>query len=416
MDRDKTGEVNWICAVTCNTDALPEGSNISEPIQPLAAEDIRASQNADPTISRVLVLKRTHAYLKYKQKLAENEAVRQLIREWPRLQVDGDGILRRETVSRTQLVVPESLKAIIYKHLHEEMGHLGADRMVALARERFFWPKMRQEMEHYVTQGCRCVKRKKPNRVTRTPIQNIETSAPFEMISIDYLHLEKSKGGEEYILVVVDHFTKYAQAYATKDKSGKTAARKLFDDFIMRFGFPSRIHHDQGREFENHLFHKLQSYSGIRHSRTSPYHPQANPAERFNRTLLGMLRTLEETQKLRWKEHLNKVVHAYNSTVHESTGFSPFFLLFGREPILPVDLMFPKRGGEENRSRTGYAEKWREVMQEAYAIARKNMKKSAKRGQKNYNQRTWSSTLEPGDHVLVKNLTPRGGCEATGRI
>ncbi|XP_060753874.1 uncharacterized protein K02A2.6-like [Neoarius graeffei] len=288
------------------------------------------------------------------------------------------------------------------------MGHLGADHLVSLARERFFWPKMRQEMEHYVTQVCCCLKRKKPNRVTRTPIQTIETNAPFEMISIDYVHLEKCKGGEEYILVVVDHFTKYAQAYATKDKSEKTAAKKLFDDFIMCFGFPFKIHHDQGKEFENNLFHKLQSYCAIRHSRTSLYHPQANPAECFNRTLLGMLRTLEGTQKSRWKEHLNKVVHAYNSTVHESTGFSQFFLLFGCEPTLPVDLMFPKRREKESQSHTGYAEKWREAMREAYMIAMENMRKCGRRGQRNYNRQACSSTLEPGDHVLLRNLTPGG--------
>ncbi len=294
-------------------------------------------------------------------------------------------------------------------HLQTPPRGDGTDRMVALARERFFWPKMRQEMEHYVTQVCLCVKWKKPNRVTRTPIQNVVTSAPFEMISIDYVHLEKSRGGEKYIRVVVDHFTKYAQAYATKEKSGKAAARKLFDDFIMRFGFPSKIHHDQGKEFDNNLFHKLQGYSGICHSHISPYHPQAHPAERFNRTLLSMVRTLEETQKSKWKEHLNKVVHAYNSTVHDTTGFSPFFLLFGREPTLPVNLPFPKRGEEGNQSHAGYAEKWREAMQEAYAIAMQSMKKSAKRGQRNYNQCAWSSTLKPGDHVLVRNLTPRGG-------
>lgn len=131
--------------------------------------------------------------------MTETEPVRLLLRKWPRLRIDGDGILGRETATRTQLVVPESLKSMTYEHLHEEMGHLGGDRVVALARECFFWPKMRQEMEHSVTQVFRCTK--KPNRITRTPLESIETFAPFEMISIDY-DLDTCKGGEEYILVV----------------------------------------------------------------------------------------------------------------------------------------------------------------------------------------------------------------------
>ncbi|KAK7880554.1 hypothetical protein WMY93_032813 [Mugilogobius chulae] len=134
----QTGEINWISAVTCNADVLPPDGGILPPTKSLSTDDIRARQDTDPVIKRVATLKRTHAYLKYKDKAAEDEQVRVLLREWPRLVLDEDGLLWRKISGRMQLVVPESMKPLVYKCLHEEMGHLGADRMVALARERFF--------------------------------------------------------------------------------------------------------------------------------------------------------------------------------------------------------------------------------------------------------------------------------------
>ncbi len=120
-----------------------------------------------------------------------------------------------------------------------------------------------------------------------------------------------------------------------------TVAKTLCDKFFIHYGLPSRIHSDQGRDFESGLIKELLKMLGIRKSRTSPYHPQGDPQpERFNRTLLSMLGTLNPVEKSRWSQHINCLVHAYNCTKNDATGYSPYYLLFGREARLPVDVCF----------------------------------------------------------------------------
>ena len=94
---------------------------------------------------------------------------------------------------------------MVYRELHEEMGHLGVERVLDLARQRFFWPNKRKDIEHFIHHVCRCLKRKQFNRHTVASLQPIVTTAPFQLISIDFVHLEQSSGGYQYILVVVDH-------------------------------------------------------------------------------------------------------------------------------------------------------------------------------------------------------------------
>ena len=260
-----------------------------------------------------------------------------------------------------------------------------------------------------MTKECSCVKQRAPLRKTRAPLQSITTHVPLELVSIDFLHLERSTGGYEYILVVVDHFTRFAQAYPTRNKEARTAADKLYE-FFLKYGFPSRILHDQGREFENKLFHQLEKSCGIIRSRTTPYHPQGNgKAERFNRTLLSMLKTLPEIQKSRWDQHVSKAVHAYNCTRNDATNFSPFFLLFGRSPRLPIDLMFGRNKVADTLNHRDYSEKWSSQMNDAYTLASKHAVKNSLKGKRNYDKGVRYSILKPGDRVLVRNLSEHGG-------
>ena len=269
---------------------------------------------------------------------------------------------------------------------------------------------MYHDIEHFVTKVCSCLKQRRPSFITRELRQSIALSSPFDVVSIDFLHLEQSSSGYEYVLVIMDHFTCFAQTYATENKSAHTAASKLFNDFIPRFGFPARLHHDQGKEFENSLFRSLEQFCGVIHSRTSPYHPEGNgQVERFNRTLLVMLRTLSEEKKSKWTEHLNKVTHAYNCTRHNSTGFSPFYLLFGRSPRLTIDILFADTNQAPVQKYSEYAMQWRNAMESADKIASDNATLRCEQNKVAHEPKVNAIVLLPGDHVLVRNLSERGG-------
>ncbi|KAL6483870.1 hypothetical protein MHYP_G00087420 [Metynnis hypsauchen] len=385
VEAQQCSEMSWAMALP--TQCVEEEKIGTSPIKPLSKTEIQQAQAVDTDIGTIIDYIRSGEKPLSQQLRTLNSATKGLVREWDKLVLNEDDLLYRRTGQRQQLVLPRKFRGMVLQMLHNEMGHQGVDRTSSL---------------------------KKPSRETRAPLTSIVTTQPFELVSIDFLHLDKCKGGYEYILVIVDHFTRFAQVYPTTSKSGKTVADRLFNDFVLRFGFPSRIHHDQGGEFENQLFTQLRKYSGIAGSRTSPYHPQGNgQVERFNRTLLQMLRTLTESQKSNWKESLNKLVYAYNCTRCETTGFAPFFLLFGRSPRLPIDAFFGLETGKGKASQSQYVEQWKQGMQEAYQIVREQTKKSMDRNKRNYDTKVRCTDLQPGNRVLIRNLTPRGG---TGKL
>ena len=145
--------------------------------------------------------------------------------------------------------------------------------------------------------------------------------------------------GNRYILTIADYFTKWTEAYPMTNMEATTVANILYT-FICRFGTPSYLHTDQGRNFEAKVIQELCVLMGIKKTRTSPYHPQSNGmVERFNKTLMGMLSTTAATEN-EWDSVLPSIMLAYRTSIHRTTGHSPFRMMFGGEARLPVDIIF----------------------------------------------------------------------------
>ena len=417
MSVDNNDLAPWIMCLPATVDLIDIDQQITKQdhsvLNTITPRDILQAQQHDPVIAPALRFKLNGTKPSKAEILNASPDFRILMRDWDKLYISQEGILYRKTSDNNQLLLPKKFHPLVYQELHCEMGHLSSERVIDLAVQRFYWPYMRRDIDVFITKQCSCIKQKSPHGKGIAPLQNIVTTQPFELVSIDILHLEKSAGGYEYILVIMDHFTRFAQTYATKNKSATTVATKLYNDFILRFGFPGRLHHDQGGEFENELMMNLEALCGVGHSRTTPYHPQGNgQVERFNQTLLAMLRTLPERKKSRWADVLNKITHAYNCTRHSSTGYSPFFLLYGRHPRLPIDLIFQTEQSRTSTKRTNHSDfvkRWKATMKEAYQIASDRSKSSQARSKDTYDRRVQSSVLQENDRVLVRNLSERGG-------
>ena len=391
--------------LTINADQSGETTGL-----PTVSLDVKWSEEQlkDPVLNEVIRLVKTGKKPTKEERSQLSPEVLRFLNEWSRLSVHEDVIYRKKVNQDGdecwQLLCPVQFRKVVCKLLHDDMGHLGQDRTVASCQERFFWPGMTSDIAEYIAQCQRCIRAKAPHLPHCAPLESIITSQPMEMVALDFLTLEDGRGGVANVLVITDHFSKYAMAVPTTNQTARTTARTFFDAFVVHYGFPSRIHSDQGRNFESKVIKELCAIAGIKKSRTTPYHAMGNGCtERFNRTLLEMLRTLEEDQKRNWKRFVPQLVHAYNCTRHHTTGFSPFYMLFGRHPRLAVDVLLNLKSSEhEKRCSTEYMKDLQKRLKRTYQIAQEAMKKASRRAKGRYDLRVRGAVPEAGDLVLVK--------------
>lgn len=376
----------------------------------MSKSELIAAQKQDPVIGPTI---RALAHGTWPEVTEVKSDLIQMKREQGKLHFR-DGLLHHQSKRPSgevmyQLALPTVFREMVLKFLHDDMGHAGIEQTTDLLRARFYWPKMAVDAEGYSKNCGKCVTRKSPCQ-RAAPLHQIQSNGPMDLVCIDFLSVEPDLKGIGNVLVVTDHFTRYAQAYPTKDQKALTVAKVLNERFFVHYGLLSRIHSDQGRDFESKTIQEMFKVMAIRKSRTSPYHPQGDPQpERFNCTLLSMLGTLSPEKRRRWSEQVPHVVHAYNSTRSDATGYSPYYLMFGREARLPVDVCFgtcPEFSDERRHSK--YVSNLKEDLRKAYKRAAAVADNTHQRNKRAYDNRVGFQTLEPGDRVLVKNLGLQG--------
>ena len=208
--------------------------------------------------------------------------------------------------------------------LHDDFGHLVIEKMLGLLKDRFFWPKMNEDIRQYIRTCERCIRFKQP--VEKAEMKSILCTYPMELIHIDFLTVGCPESEKQInLMVITDHFTQYAQVYVTSNQTVPVVAKMLWEQFLTHYGWPSKILTDQGKSFENNLLRELCAWAQVQKLRTMPYRPQSNGScERFNQMLIRMLGTLPQHVKKNWSEWVYSLTHAYNATVSQAMGLVLF--------------------------------------------------------------------------------------------
>ena len=380
----------------------------------LTKQQWKKEQMDDPEIGPVIRLVDQKKHLQYKATKDDNPGVKIILHFRDDLK-SVDGLLYRRwlyrnEVSYLQFLLPVSYRKKTVVACHDQFGHLGMDKTLVLLQERFFWPRMNDDVRTHIRSCKRCLRfKQKPEK---EGMSSFETSYPMEIVHMDYLVIgaKKNPNKDINVLVVTDHFTRYAQVFVTTSQTALVVAQTLYKDYLVHYGWPEKLHSDQGSNFESNVIKELCTIAQVQKICTTPYNPKGNAqCEKFNRTLLSMLGTLEPGDKAKWQQWVPTLTHAYNCTRCESTGFSPYYLMFGRMPRLPIDIEYGVTQPELiERSRQNYARKLRAHLNWAFQVAKDTNEKESKRQKLYYDRKMRCQKLVVGDFVLVKETSSSG--------
>ena len=310
----------------------------------------------------------------------------------------------RSEVIYSQLVVPSSMKYEVLSNLHDHVagGHFGVHKTFSKVSERYWWDGMFKDVEHWCKSCTDCSTRKTPRNRKRAPLLPIPVEGAFHRIGIDVLGpFPESHRGNRYIVVVSDYLTRWPEAFAVSSTEATVIARLLVDEIIARHGAPKELLSDRGQNFLSKIVAEVCKIFQIHKVNTSSFHPQTDGVvERFNSTLCQSLSMYVSKTQKDWDEYIPLILFAYRTSVSETTGDSPFYLLYGREPRLPLDtkLLQPS---DLSTSISEHRRKIVEKIEIAQQLAKENIQRTQQSMKSYYDRKAKDVDFEVGDRVWV---------------
>ena len=305
-----------------------------------------------------------------------------------------------------QFVVPQRHQSTTLDGYYQEAAHQGQCCSTTLMQEHFWWPGMTQDLQNCIKK-CDCC-RKYEAAPPVAPMNPLTCSGPGELLHVDFTSIEETVPLQEEpvicnVLVLQDHFSKYVVVYVVKDQTACTATKTLRNGYFGLFSAPAYLISDQGKAFTGHIITHLCDLHGVQKLRTLPYHAQTNgQVKRMNQKIICMIGKLEEDKKACWSKHLPELLLAYNATCSAETRYSPYYLLFGRRPRIPVDYLFPTLHDLPHQTKMEVSVvAMQKRLKEAFAVVRCLTSEEVVKQCHYYDCKAGAVALQPGDVVMV---------------
>lgn len=307
-----------------------------------------------------------------------------------------------------KLVVPKDCRRTVLQLYHDDTrsGHLGGYKTYWRLHGKYTWPKMRYDVARYV-RSCVTCSQQKPEQKLPSGLMGSrpEICMPWQMVSLDFMGpFPRSSSSYTYLLVVCDYFSKYVLMCPLRSAKANGLVRFVEDNLFLVYDVPESLICDNGPQMRSNEFRQLCDKYNTRICYTAHYNPKADPVQRYNKIIKTMISSYISGDHRKWDKHLAAIGCALRTAKSEVTGYTPFYINFGREYIKDGrEYKYHLREKSSDVDINSNVLKRHEGFQKMFETIKSRLKKAQERNRHVYNLRRRPVTYEVGDKVWKRN-------------